>query len=163
MALKFSTGLKNQLFNAIKGEIAASTYSLKNGVIYVFSGSQPATADAAATGTLLMTVTVGSGAFAHGTATNGLDFAAPAAGVMTKDAGEVWSGVGLAAAGTGITAGWFRHCGNPADNLGVSTTLPRIDGRISTSGAEMSLSNLTIVEGASTTVDTYSLAWPSTL
>jgi hypothetical protein len=163
MALKFSTGLKNQLFNSIKGEIAASTYSLKNGVIYIYSGTQPATADAAATGTLLMVVTVGSGAFVHGTATNGLDFDAPAAGVMAKAAAEVWSGVGLADAGTGTTAGWFRHCGNPADNQGISTTLPRIDGRISTSGAEMSLSNLTIVQGASTTVDTYSLSWPSTL
>ena len=163
MALKFSTGLKNQLLNAIKGEIAASTYSLKNGIIYIYSGSQPATADAAATGTLLMKVTVSSGAFVHGTATNGLDFAAPSAGVMTKDTGEVWSGVGLSAAGTGTTAGWFRHSGNPTDDQGISTTLPRIDGRISTSGAEMSLSNLTIVSGASSTVDTYSLSWPSTL
>lgn len=162
MALKFSTGLKNHLFDAIRGAVT-TTNSLEHGVIYIYSGSQPATADAAATGTLLMIVTVGSGAFAHGTATNGLDFSAAAAGVLTKDSGEVWSGVGLAAAGTGTTAGWFRHCGNPTDNQGVSTTLPRIDGRISTSGAEMSLSNLTIVEGASTTVDTYSLAWPTSL
>lgn len=162
MALKMSTGLKNQLWNSIRGAVT-ETASLKAGILYIFSGSQPATADAAATGTLLMKVTVGSGAFAHGTATNGVDFDAPVAGVMAKAAAEVWSGVGLPAAGAGTTAGWFRHCGNPDDNLGVSTTLPRIDGRISTSGAEMSLSNLTIVEGASTTVDTYSLAWPATL
>lgn len=162
MALKMSTGLKNQMFNAIRGAVT-TTASLEHSVIYIYSGSQPATADAAATGTLLMIATVSSGAFVHGTATNGLDFAAPAAGVMTKDSGEVWSGVGLEAAGTGTTAGWFRHCGNPADNQGISTTLPRIDGRISTSGAEMSLSNLTIVSGATTTVDTYQLSWPSTL
>jgi hypothetical protein len=110
-----------------------------------------------------MIATVSSGAFAHGNATNGLDFDAPAAGVMAKAVAEVWSGVGLAAAGTGTTAGWFRHCGNPADNQGISTTLPRIDGRISTSGAEMSLSNLTIVENASATIDVYSLSWPATL
>lgn len=162
MALKFSTGLKNQLFGAIRGAVT-TTASLEHGVIMIYSGSQPATADAAATGTLLMKVTVGSGAFTHGVATNGVDFDAPVAGVMTKAAAEVWSGVGLPAAGAGTTAGWFRHCGNPDDNQGVSTTLPRIDGRISTSGAEMSLSNLTIVEGASTTIDTYSLAWPATL
>ena len=160
--LKFSTGLKGQLFSAIRGAVDA-TKSLEHGIIYIYSGSQPATADAAATGTLLMKVTVGSGAFAHGTATNGLDFDASVSGVMSKAAAEVWSGVGLAGAGAGTTAGWFRHCGNPDDNQGVSTTLPRIDGRISTSGAEMGLSNLTIVEGASTTVDTYSLAWPATL
>lgn len=159
MALKFSTGLKDQLFNAVKGEIAASTYSLKNGVIYIYRGTQPATADAAATGTLLMKVTVASGVFAHGTATNGLNFDASASGVLSKAVAEVWSGVGLAAG----TAGWFRHCGNPADDQGESTTLPRIDGRIATSGAEMSLSNPNIVVGASTTIDSYSIAWPSTL
>jgi hypothetical protein len=162
VALKFSTGLKNQLFGAIRGAVT-TTASLEHGVIYIYSGTQPATADAAATGTLLMIVTVASGAFVHGSATNGLDFDAPSAGAMAKAAAETWSGVGLAAAGTGTTAGWFRHCGNPADDQGISTTLPRIDGRISTSGAEMSLSNLTIVYGASTTVDTYALAWPSTL
>lgn len=162
MALKMSTGLKNQLWNSIRGAVT-TTASLEHGIIYIYSGSQPASADAAATGTLLMKITVASGAFVHGSATNGLDFDAPSAGVMTKAAGEVWSGVGLAAAGTGTTAGWFRHSGNPDDNQGISTTLPRIDGRISTSGAEMSLSNLTIVENATTTVDTYSLAWPSTL
>jgi hypothetical protein len=162
MALKFSTGLKGQMFNSIRGAVS-TTASLENGVIYIYSGSQPATADAAATGTLLMIVTVSSGAFAHGSPTNGLDFDASVAGVLTKAAAEVWSGIGLEAAGTGTTAGWFRHCGNPTDNQGISTTLPRIDGRISTSGAEMSLSNLTIVQGASTTIDTYSLSWPATL
>ena len=162
MALKFSTGLKNQLWNSVRGAVS-TTASLEHGVIYIYSGSQPATADAAATGPLLMIATVSSGAFVHGTATNGLDFDAAAAGVMAKAVAEVWSGVGLAAAGTGTTAGWFRHCGNPADNQGISTTLPRIDGRISTSGAEMSLSNLTIVQGAATTIDTYSLSWPATL
>lgn len=162
MALHFSTGLKNQLFNAIRGAVTV-TNSLEHGIIYVYSGSQPATADAAATGTLLMKITVSSGAFTHGVATNGLDFAASVNGVLTKDSGEVWSGIGLAAAGTGTTAGWFRHCGNPDDNQGVSATLPRIDGRISSSGAEMSLSNLTIVEGAATTIDSYAISWPATL
>jgi hypothetical protein len=162
MALKFSTGLKNQMFNAIRGAVA-TTYSLEHGIIRIYSGSQPASADAAVTGTLLMEVTVSSGAFVHGSATNGLDFDAPVSGVMTKAVAEVWSGIGLAAAGTGTTAGWFRFCGNPTDDGSISTTLPRIDGRISTSGAEMVLSNLSIVTGATTTVDSLTLSWPTTL
>jgi len=158
MALKFSTGLKDQLLNAIRGAVAA-TYSLEHGVLHIYSGSQPATADAAATGTALLKITVGSGAFSHGVATNGLDFDASSAGVLSKAAAETWSGVGLADG----TAGWFRFVGNATDALGVSTTLPRIDGRVSTSGAELNLSNLSIATGATTTVDSFSISWPSTL
>ena len=65
MALKFSTGLKNQLFNAIRGAVS-STYSLADGVIYIYSGSQPATADAAVTGTLLAKVTKSAGTYTWG-------------------------------------------------------------------------------------------------
>lgn len=153
MALKMSTKMKNTMNDSIKTVLAA-------GVIKIYSGSQPANADAAPTGTLLGTVTVGSGAFTHGVSTNGLDFDASSASVLSKAAAEVWSFVGVADG----TAGWFRHIGNAADSgaLDVST-YPRIDGRISTSGAEMNLSNLSIVTGATTTVDAYSISWPSTL
>lgn len=159
MALKMSTALKNQMMNSIRGEIAASTYSLKNGCLWIFSGSQPATADAAATGTALLKITVSSGAFVHGSATNGLNFDSPAAGVLSKAAAESWSGLGLSDG----TAGWFRFVGNPTDDLGISTTLPRIDGRVSTSGAEMTLSTLSIVTGATVTIDSFAINFPSTL
>lgn len=157
MALKFSTGLKNQLMNSIRGAVA-TTFSLENGVLWVFSGTQPADADSAATGTPLLKITVSSGAFNHGTGTNGLNFSAAAAGAMAKTA-AVWSGLGLAA----DTAGWFRFCGNPTDNLLVSTTLPRIDGRVSTTGAELNMSNLSVVVDATSTIDSFTLAFPATL
>jgi len=157
MALKFSTGLKNQMVGAIKGAVTA-TASLEHGVAYLYSGSQPADADAAVTGTLLMIITVGSGAFTAGVGTNGLDFDV-AAGVISKAAGEIWSGVGIADG----TAGYIRFCGNATDAGGVSTTLPRIDCRVSTSGAECNLSNLSIVTGATVTLDSFSAAFPSTL
>ena len=156
--LHFSSGLKNQLLGAIRGAVT-TTYSLEHGVIYVYSGSQPATADAAATGTTLLILTVSSGAFTPGNATNGLDFDAPSSGTMSKAAAETWSGVGLANG----TAGWFRHYGNPTDAGGISSTLPRIDGRVATSGGELNLSSVNIVTGATVTVDTYTLSWPSTL
>ncbi len=157
MALKFSTGLKHQLLNAIKGAVT-TTASLENGIIWVYSGSQPADADSAATGVALLKITVGSGAFAHGTSTNGLNFNAAAAGVLTKTS-AVWSGVGLA----NDTAGWFRFVGNPTDALGASTTLPRIDGRVSTSGAELNMSNLVVAVGATSTIDSFTLNFPATL
>lgn len=155
--LKFSTALKNQMLSAIKGAVTAAA-SLEHGVARLYTGSQPATADDAATGTLLVQFTVGSGAFTAGVATNGLDFDV-AAGVITKSSSEVWSGVGLADG----TAGWIRFCGNAEDAGGVSTTLPRIDCRVSTSGAECNLSNLSIVTGATVTLDSFSAAFPSTL
>lgn len=156
MALKCSTKLKNAMFEAIRTQLAT-------GAIYVYSGSQPATADAAPTGTLLGIATVGAGSWtAVSNLTNGLDFAAAASGVMTKSVSETWQFVGIADG----TAGWFRHVGGAAaDSLAAdsSATYPRIDGRISTSGAEMILSNLSVVTGATTTIDSYSIQWPATL
>ncbi len=57
MTLRFSTGLRNNLCSN-KG--FASTFA--RGSIQIYSGAQPATADSPATGTLLGTVTISSGA-----------------------------------------------------------------------------------------------------
>lgn len=57
MTLRFSTGLRNNLCGN-KG--LASTFA--KGSINIYSGAQPATADSAVTGTLLGTVSLGSGA-----------------------------------------------------------------------------------------------------
>jgi hypothetical protein len=162
MALKVSTALKRNMLLGVMGQIADlaafNAKTLQNGVLRIYSGTQPATADAAATGTLLLQVTVSSGAFNHGSATNGLDFELSGTSLV-KSTAEVWSGIGLA---TG-TAGWFRFCGNPSDAGEVSTTLPRIDGRVANTGGELNLSNTSITTGAVTTVDAWSLAFPSTL
>jgi hypothetical protein len=153
--LKMSTKLKNSMLEAIRTQLAT-------GAIYIYTGSQPATADAAPTGTLLGIATVGAGSWtAVSNLTNGLDFAAASAGAMTKSLSETWQFVGIADG----TAGWFRHVsGVAADSLTTDTNVyPRIDGRISTSGAEMGMSNLSVVTGATSTIDTYSIAFPSTL
>ncbi len=57
MTLRLSTGLRNLVLadNSIKG-------ALQNGEIKIYTGSQPATADAAPTGTLLATITAASAA-----------------------------------------------------------------------------------------------------
>ena len=144
----------NTVLAAAKGGCLKDVF--KNGCLWIYSGSQPATADAAATGTQLVKVTVGSGAFAHAAEANGLEFDDEAAGVLVKCADEVWSGVGLAAG----TAGWFRFVANPTDALGVSTVLPRIDGSIGTSGANLNMSSTTIAVDATYTIDTFSLTLP---
>lgn len=153
MSFKMSTALKNAMLGAIKTTLA-------NGVIHIYSGSQPATSDAAPTGTLLGIVTLNAGAFSHGTATNGLEFDAASAATLNKAAAETWQFKGLAAG----TAGWFRFIANAADSgaLDSAETYPRMDGRISTSGAEMNMSNLSVAVDAISTIDSLSITWPST-
>lgn len=88
-------------------------------------------------------------------AVNGCKWGTAAAGVLSKDAVEVWSGNAVA---TG-TAGWFRIRGSN-DAGGASTTLPRVDGAVATSGAQMNLGSLTITSGAPFVVPTGTLTLP---
>jgi hypothetical protein len=152
MSLKLSTGLRTGMLNATGFKEAFA-----DGVIYVYSGAQPATADAAIQGTLLGKVTVNAGAFAFGSPTNGLEFDAPAAGVVSKAVAEVWQMVGIAAG----TAGWFRLMGNPTDALGSSTSLPRMDGSVATSGGDLTLPTVTIAIGTPITIDTFQFTLPA--
>lgn len=150
MTIRLSTGLRDRLAGTT-GFAAA----FANGVIEIYTGAQPASADAAVTGTLLGTVTLNSGAFTPGTATNGLTFATAANGTVSKSG--VWSFNGVAAG----TAGWFRFKGNAVDAGGASTTLPRMDGSVATSGADLNLSNIAITVGAPNTIDTFTFTVPA--
>lgn len=123
-----------------------------NGILEIYSGSQPADADTTESGTKLLRITATSAAVTPGVATNGLTFDAPSAGVLSKAAAQTWSGVALA---TG-TAGWFRFYTNMY-HTGGGTTKVRFDGSISTSGAQLNLSSVSIVEGATTTIDTFTV------
>ena len=132
----------------------------KRGVLRIYTGTQPTTADLAATGTLLLTITLASGAFTGGAVTNGLEFGAASSGSISKASTQTWSGL---AAATG-TAGWFRLYGNAADEAStpaISTTLPRLDGSIAISGAQLNMSSTTITSGATTTIDTFTVTLPA--
>jgi hypothetical protein len=132
----------------------------KRGVLRIYTGTQPTTADLAATGTLLLTITVGSGAFTGGAVTNGLEFGVAASGSISKLSTQTWSGVAVASG----TAGWFRLYGNAADEAttpAISTTLPRLDGAVATSGAQLNMSSTTITSGATTTLDTFTITLPA--
>lgn len=145
MAIKLSTGLRGKLMD---------TGSLKTimagGLIRIYSGVAPADADAAVTGTLLCTVSNNS----TGT---GINFdAAAVAGVISKAAAETWSGANAA---TG-TATYFRHVAAGDDGT-LSTTQARIQGTISTVGADLNLSSVALVSGATQTIDYYSVTIPA--
>lgn len=152
MAIRLSTGLRNGMLDD-----TGMKEAMADGIIEIYSGAQPANADAAVQGTKLMEITVDAGSFTPGTATNGLEFGDPANGTVAKAAAETWRGVGLA---DGV-AGWFRMKGNATDTGGISTTLPRIDGTIAKTGGDMSISNVNIVTGQPNTVDVFQFTLPS--
>lgn len=134
----------------------------RNGVMRIFSGSQPASADDAEAGTQLVEITVGSGAFVSGSPANGLNFGETAtAGILGKSGSETWSGQ---ASQTG-TAGWFRFYPNDRDNHtgadGGGETKIRFDGAIATSGAQLNMSNTSITSGGTTTIDSVAVTIPT--
>lgn len=124
--------------------------ALQLGFINIYSGPQPLSANTAATGTLLGTVTLA------GDGVTGLTFGAPASAVLSKAAAEEWKFIGLA----GGTAGWLRFYpagGNPAL---TSTSEARIDMAIATSGADANLSNISVTVDAPNTIDSFGITKP---
>jgi len=128
----------------------------QNSVLEIYSGSQPANADSDDTGTKLAVITLSSGAFSSGSPTNGINFGEVSSGVLAKEAGEVWSGVGLAAG----TAGWFRLYDN-SYTTGASISAVRLDGSVATSGGQLNMTNTSITIGGTTTVDSVALTMPA--
>ncbi|OLN25005.1 hypothetical protein DVDV_3723 [Desulfovibrio sp. DV] len=151
MALRLSTGLRNMLLGT-----ASFTSIMANGVIRIFPGVQPASADDGEGASPLLEITVSSGAFTPGAPTNGLNFAAPSAGACAKASGEVWSGAATASG----TAGWFRFYANDR-TAGADAGHARFDGSVSTSGAQLNMSSTAITAGATTTIDSFVVTMPA--
>lgn len=149
MAEKTSTIFANE-------QLAAMRTAFANGVLAIYSGSQPASADAAETGTLLCLITNNGQPFTAGNAANGLNFDEPSGGRMDIASGETWSGTALE---SGV-AGWFRFYDN-AYVTGASTTARRFDGAISTSNtAELQMADPTMTAGDTQTVDSLPIIYP---
>lgn len=152
MTIKLSTGLRTALAGATGFGV-----TFNQGVIHIYSGPQPVTADAPVSGTLLGIVTQAAGPFAFGSPTNGLEFDAAVDGTVSKNPAQEWKFKGIADG----TAGWFRLMGNAADALGNSTTSPRLDGSIGTSGADLNLSNIAVRVNVPATVDVFTFGIPA--
>lgn len=119
-----------------------------------------ATANGLAIAGTLTTLTATYAALSGGvTSANGLKFGAAAAGVLPKNAGQAWSGV----AGASGTAGWFRFVGAVADSgLADGTESQfRLDGSVSTSGAQLNMSSTTVTSGATQTISSFPITLPT--
>lgn len=154
MAERFSTGLRNEVAKA-----SGSSYAdaLADGIIYLYDGSQPASADdTEGTATLLCKITLASGAFTSGVATNGINLDAAALGVVAKAVAETWSGVNLA---TGVV-GWGRFYANTVVQ-GASTTAVRMDFSVAISGGDVTAGNTTLTISETTTISTFTVTLPA--
>lgn len=142
MICKFSTGLRNAML------ATDSLLSLlEGGNITIYKGTPPDTADDAVTsrtGDILVTIE------------NTVFDQTPVLGSVVKDAGETWSAE-IAATGT---ATWFRH--TASDDTGVeSESEARIQGDVGVAGAALNLSSINLIDGATQTLDYYTITLPT--
>lgn len=143
---KLSTGLRDHLLTG--GDFQSG---VDGGVIYIYSGPEPATADAALAGNTLLNVISLNATGA------GITMAAAAAsGVLGKNASEVWRGL-IVSDGT---ASFYRFASLTDDGL-ESTTAKRIQGTVGTVGADLNFANINFVSGNYKQIDNYNVALPT--
>ena len=123
----------------------------KGGKINVYTGAQPATANDAASGTLLFTITKG------GDGVTGLELTNSATGTASKPSGDTWSGTAVASG----TAGWFRFYEVGDNPAASSTTAARLDGSVATSGGQMTVTSTSVVAPAVQTINEFTLVQPT--
>lgn len=152
MTISVSTGLRTGMLDAAGDTLSDA---LNDGQLNIYAGTPPADADASiGAATLLVVISDNSQAIA---ATTGLDFDAAAAGAVSKAAAQTWSGT-VAVTGT---AAFYRFI-QQADTGVLSTTEKRIQGSISTVGADLNLSNTTLTSAGTQTIDAFSITMPAT-
>ncbi len=131
MATRLPTASQNAAADAVAGRCDAGP---SFGTMQVRTGTQPTSANDAATGTLLVTFTLEDPAFG-----------AASSGVATADTTPDISAIGVAAG----TAGWFRAL----DSTGATV----LDGAV---GAEMTMSTTTISIGLTVTLTDWTVTMP---
>lgn len=133
--VRLSTAARNAAVAAVAGLVDADAGA---GTIKVYSGSQPASANDAATGTLLATIVLADPAFGS-----------PATGVVT---GTDPASVNAVATGT---AGWCRVADNSGDTV--------LDGDVTATGGGgfMQLSSTSLVSGGAVDITALSLTMPA--
>lgn len=148
MAIRLSTGLRNKLVGtdgAGFGEI------MNNGVLDIFTGAQPVSANHVETGTKLVRISSTSGTAAE----DGLKFGTTGDGTLTIGT-PAWTGVVLV---DGV-AGWFRFYGS-GGVAGTSSTAIRFDGAVGISGSDLDLTHTNLAAGATLTIKSGTVIQPA--
>lgn len=144
MLIQLSTGAVDAMIGStgLAGALEAGGMELR-----IYAGTLPADADAAIGGATLL-VTIKNGASA-------LTWDNPAGGIISKPAGETWSGTAVA-----TNTATFGRFVVTADTGALSTTAVRIQGDVATIGAFINLDNPAMVSGAVQTVNSAQLIQP---
>lgn len=127
MTIRFNTAQRNMLADAIASDIGGYTLS-------IYTGTQPATANDAASGTKLVDIAI-----------NGFNPAASGSATLDTSSPNVGDAVA-----TG-TAGWGRITGA----TGV------IDGTVGTSGTDFTINSTAITSGATVTLTAMTITQPA--
>lgn len=138
MAIKMSTGLRNQM---LSGDSLKAIFDAGS-EIRIYGGAVPSSAnDGVGSATLLCAIKKDG--------TDGITFDAAATGaILQKNPSEIWEGDNVA---TG-TATFYRHV-LTADDDTLSNTAPRYQGVVAVVGGDMSLTNVNLVNGAPQKLD----------
>lgn len=142
MAIRINTAARNAMVDAVKTLIDGGSGAAK---LRVYTGTQPAGPGSAATGTLLLEITL-----------NDPSFGATATGTATANQSPALSSTGLAAG----TAGWFRICDSTE---AAGTGLGVVDGNVTASGGggDCTLSTTTISIGLTINITSLTLTQPA--
>lgn len=146
MSLKLSTGTRDHLLTV--GDFKSA---VDGGVIRIYSGPAPSTADDALSGNTLL-CTISNNSTGTGITMNTVS----ASGVLGKNPAEVWSGL-ISNSGT---AAFYRFSSLTDAGL-LSTTEKRVQGVVGTVGADLNFSSVAFVSGNSKNIDTYDIAQPT--
>lgn len=143
MTVRFSTGLRNKTLDSGLADAFDTT-----GRINIYTGSQPAAANDAASGTLLGTLTLAADAVTAAASGGSMSFA-----TIGSDTSADASG----------TAGWGRiyRTGDTAPGSAAGTTDRRLDFAISTSGSDVNFDTVTFVAGGTIAISSLSVTVPA--
>lgn len=135
MTIRLATATRNALATAVSTLVDAGPAA---GTVKIYTGSQPATADTAESGTLLATVALGDPAF--GAVSNGVITAADPVAVTAVASG---------------TAGWFRV----EDSTGANV----YDGSVTATGGggDMTLATTAVTSGLSIDITSLTVTMPA--
>lgn len=143
MTIRLSPGLRTKIIAS--GLLDAFD---TDGRINLYTGSQPATANTAATGTLLGTLTLASDSASAGASPGECTF-----NTITSDTSADASG----------TAGWGRiyRASDTAPGSTGDSDDRRVDFSVSTSGADVNFDTVTFVAGGTIAISSLTLTLPS--
>lgn len=139
MAINISTALRNQIVNGITNGAAGINFD--SGTLEIRTGAAPGP-DAAATGTVLATITLPADAFG-----------AASSGSAAKSG--TWED---ASADAGGTAGYFRIIQSGDANGATGSTDERIEGTCGSGSGDLDLDNTSISAGQTVTISTFTVS-----